>query len=70
MEQNGRKDRLMKAFNYLKSQGVIHTQKELAERMETTAPNVSSAHAVTSIYIKPPMERADEASRRVIASLE
>ena len=38
-----KKDRINKAYNYLKNIGVIHTQKDMAEKMEATAPNVSSA---------------------------
>lgn len=38
-----KKERLNKAYNYLKSQGVVHTQKDVSEKMGATAPNVSSA---------------------------
>lgn len=38
-----KKIRLANAYNYLRSKGEIHTQKDLARRMETTPPNVSSA---------------------------
>lgn len=38
-----RNERLKRAFEYLKSKGVVHTQKDLAEKMGTTPPNVSSA---------------------------
>ncbi len=38
-----KKERFNEAFEYLKKQGVIKTQKDLAEQMGTTSPNVSSA---------------------------
>ena len=38
-----KKDRLKEAFEYLRSKGVVHTQKDVASRMRTTPPNVSSA---------------------------
>ncbi len=38
-----RKERLKEAYEYLKSIGEVHTQKELAQKMNTTPPNVSSA---------------------------
>lgn len=38
-----KKERINYAFSYLKDNGLVHTQKDLAERMGSTAPNVSSA---------------------------
>lgn len=38
-----KKERINQAFSYLKDNGLVHTQKDLAERMGSTAPNVSSA---------------------------
>lgn len=38
-----RKDRLQKAYNYLRNKGVIHTQEEVANRMQSTASNMSKA---------------------------
>ena len=38
-----KKERINHAFSYLKDNGLVHTQKDLAERMGATAPNVSSA---------------------------
>lgn len=38
-----RKDRFDRAINYLKGEGIIHTQKDIADRMGSTAPNVSKA---------------------------
>lgn len=38
-----KKDRLNQVFQYLKEQGLVHKQKDLADAMHTTAPNVSSA---------------------------
>lgn len=38
-----RSDRLRESFEYLRSNGMVHTQKDLAERMGATRPNVSSA---------------------------
>lgn len=36
-------ERLKKAFEYLRSNGIVHTQKDLAKKMGATPPNVSSA---------------------------
>lgn len=38
-----KKERFNLAFNYLKNNGIIHTQKDLAQKIGSTAPNVSSA---------------------------
>ena len=38
-----KRERFNAAFDYLKSHGLFHTQKELAEKMGAAAPNVSSA---------------------------
>lgn len=38
-----KKERLNTAFKYLRNQGFAETQKEVAEKMGSTAPNVSSA---------------------------
>ena len=38
-----KKNRFRAAFDYLKSCGLAHTQKDVAERMSSTSPNVSSA---------------------------
>ena len=38
-----RKERFVKAFNYLRGKGAISTQKELADMMCSTPSNVSSA---------------------------
>jgi len=38
-----KKERFVKAYEYLKSIGLVHTQKDVAEKMNSTAPNVSSA---------------------------
>ena len=40
-----RKERFNMAYNYLKDNRFIRTQKELAVRMDSTQPNVSSALA-------------------------
>ena len=40
MEKN---ERLRIAFQYLRSQGKAHTQKDVAEKMKATEPNVSAA---------------------------
>lgn len=37
------KERLQQAFNFLKSKGVVHTQKEMAALMRTTEANMSAA---------------------------
>ena len=38
-----RKERLREAFNYVKSKGLVHTQKDLAVHMGTTEANMSKA---------------------------
>ena len=38
-----RAERLNEAFNYLRFKGLVKTQKDLAEAIGATAPNVSSA---------------------------
>lgn len=38
-----KKDRFNQAFAHLKSIGLIHTQKDLADKMKSTQANVSSA---------------------------
>ena len=38
-----KKERINQAFSYLKDNGLVHTQRDLAEKMGATAPNVSSA---------------------------
>lgn len=38
-----KKERFIKAYNYLRSQGIISTQQELAEAMKAARPNVSLA---------------------------
>ena len=38
-----KKDRLNQAYQYLRGQGIIHTQQDLADKMNATAPNISSA---------------------------
>lgn len=38
-----RAERLNEAFNYLRFKGLVKTQKDLAEAIGSTAPNVSSA---------------------------
>lgn len=37
------KERLKEAYNYLKTNGVIHTQKDVANKMGASEQNVSSA---------------------------
>ena len=39
----GRNDRLKEAFEFLRSNGKVHTQKDLAVQMGSTRPNVSGA---------------------------
>lgn len=38
-----RKQRFNDAFSYLKGKGMLHTQKDLADKMKSTSPNISSA---------------------------
>lgn len=61
-----KKDRFNKAYDYLKSIGVIHTQKDVAEKMEATAPNVSSAlKGVDSVLTDKFLSRFNEAFGKV-----
>ena len=46
-----RVDRFNKAYEYLKNRGVVHTQKELAAKMQATAPHVSLAMKGESKYL-------------------
>lgn len=46
-----RADRFNKAYEYLKNRGVVHTQKELAQKMQATAPHVSLAMKGESKYL-------------------
>lgn len=43
VQPNNKKERVNKAFNYLIVQGIVKTQKELAERMDYYATNLSNA---------------------------
>lgn len=38
-----KQERLKTAYQYLKSSGIVHTQKDVAEAMGASEPNVSSA---------------------------
>ena len=38
-----KKERFSEAYNYLRQIGLAHTQKDVAEKMQSTPPNVSSA---------------------------
>lgn len=38
-----KKERLNLAYEYLKNQGKVHTQKDVAEIMKTYSPNISAA---------------------------
>lgn len=38
-----KKDRFQKSFDHLKSKGLVHTQKELAEKLNSSPPNISRA---------------------------
>lgn len=38
-----KKERLKEAFDYLRSKGEVHTQADIADRMNASRPNVSSA---------------------------
>lgn len=39
----GRKEAINEAYNHLKNKGVIHTQKDVAEKMHSTQSNISCA---------------------------
>lgn len=47
----GRRDRLRIAFNYLKEQGLIKNQKDLAAKMKTSQANISFALKGTESYL-------------------
>lgn len=38
-----KKERFREAFKYLRSNGIVHTQKDVADKMGSTSPNVSRA---------------------------
>ena len=38
-----KKDRFGQAYNHLRSLGLVHTQKDLADALESTGPNISRA---------------------------
>ena len=42
-QKDGRTNRLNKAYEYLRSEGVVHTKKELAAKIGVSYANVSSA---------------------------
>lgn len=42
---------LSDAFNYLKLNGLVHTQKDVAEKMEAHQPNVSKAFSGNESYL-------------------
>ena len=46
-----RADRFNKAYEYLKNRGMVHTQKELAAKLQATAPHVSLAMKGESKYL-------------------
>lgn len=51
-----RKDRLQIAFEFLRNQGKVHTQKDVARIMQTTEPNISaflkgSESVLTDIFL-------------------
>lgn len=51
-----RKDRLQIAFDFLRNQGQVHTQKDVARIMQTTEPNISaslkgSERVLTDIFL-------------------
>lgn len=57
-----KKERFNEAFNYLKNKGIVHTQKDVAEKMGSTSPNVSSAlKGVESVLTGSFLKRFNEA---------
>ena len=46
-----RADRFNKAYEYLKNRGMVHTQKELAAKMQSTAPHDTLAMKGESKYL-------------------
>lgn len=54
--------RLKLAIEYLKREGIVRSQKEVAEKMETTPPNVSSAvNGVETVLTKSFLQRFNRA---------
>lgn len=52
------KDRLKKAFNYVRAKGMVSTQKELASMLKATQASISKALNGDSQYLTPSlMER-------------
>lgn len=57
-----RRERLNEAFNFLKNKGIVHTQKDVAKKMGSTSPNVSSAlKGVESVLTENFLRRFNEA---------
>lgn len=57
-----KKGRFSEAFNYLKDKGIVHTQKDVAKKMGSTSPNVSSAmKGVESVLTDNFLHRFNEA---------
>lgn len=57
-----KKERFSEAFNYLRDKGIVHTQKDVAEKMGSTSPNVSSAlKGVESVLTDNFLKRFNEA---------
>lgn len=48
---SGKKERILLAYNYLRSKGLIHTQSDLAEKMQSNKVNVSRAMAGNERYL-------------------
>lgn len=48
---SGKKERILLAYNYLRSKGFIHTQSDLAEKMQSNKVNVSRAMAGNERYL-------------------
>lgn len=62
----GKKERFNDAFNYLKENGLAHTQKDVAETMGSTSPNVSSAlKGIESVLTDNFLRRFDEAYKNI-----
>lgn len=48
---SGKKERILLAYDYLRSKGFIHTQSDLAEKMQSNKVNVSRAMAGNERYL-------------------
>lgn len=63
-----KKERLNQAYNYLKFKGVIHSQSELAEKMNASQPNISAAlSGVPRVLTSRFLRRFNEAAENIFS---